>query len=265
MAATRLLRSVRPSSTVVSSSSSSSPSTAATVRCLGKAGLNSKNGERLVTSGDGERRQIVNLKAAAAPETVETETRELDLGSLLANLLVQLKNTAVKTKIRRRQIQKFIEKIIIDCRFFTLFAVAGSLLGSILCFLEGSFIVAESYLQYFNGVSRRSDESHAVELLIESLDMFLVGTALVVFGVGLFAMFNIPTWVEMESVSEAKSKIGHAVMMILQVGVLEKFKSIPLSSATDLACFAAAILISSASIFFLSRLNIGGGGGGGYK
>ncbi|XP_022951147.1 uncharacterized protein LOC111454079 [Cucurbita moschata] len=295
MAATRLLRSVRPSATVVSSSSSSSPSTAATVRCLGKTGLNSKNGERLVTSGDGERRQIVNLKAAAAaaaaPETVETETRELDLGSLLANLLVQLKNTAVKTKIRRRQIQKFIEKIIIDCRFFTLFAVAGSLLGSILCFLEGSFIVAESYLQYFNGVSRRSDESHAVELLIESLDMFLVGTALVVFGVGLFAMFvgsekmteknprwvsgsnlfglfymkNIPTWVEMESVSEAKSKIGHAVMMILQVGVLEKFKSIPLSSATDLACFAAAILISSASIFFLSRLNIGGGGRGGYK
>ncbi|XP_023002007.1 uncharacterized protein LOC111496020 [Cucurbita maxima] len=295
MAATRLLRSVRPSATVVSSSSSS-PSTAANVRCLVKTGLNSKNGERLITSGDGERRQIVNLKAAAAaaaaaPETVETKTRELDLGSLLANLLVQLKNTAVKKKIRRRQIQKFIEKIIINCRFFTLFAVAGSLLGSILCFLEGSFIVAESYLQYFNSVSRRSDESHAVELLIESLDMFLVGTALVVFGVGLFAMFvgsekmteknrrwvsgsnlfglfymkNIPTWVEMESVSEAKSKIGHAVMMILQVGVLEKLKSIPLSSAADLACFAAAILIFSASIFFLSRLNIGGGSRDGYK
>ncbi|KAG6585629.1 hypothetical protein SDJN03_18362, partial [Cucurbita argyrosperma subsp. sororia] len=256
MAATRLLRSVRPSPPW----------------CL-----------LLLLHHRHPRRRL--RRRRRAPETVETETRELDLGSLLANLLVQLKNTAVKTKIRRRRIQKFIEKIIIDCRFFTLFAVAGSLLGSILCFLEGSFIVAESYLQYFNGVSRRSDESHAVELLIESLDMFLVGTALVVFGVGLFAMFvgsekmteknrggplgrtclNIPTWVEMESVSEAKSKIGHAVMMILQVGVLEKFKSIPLSSATDLACFAAAILISSASIFFLSRLNIGGGGRGGYK
>ena len=83
------------------------------MRCLGKTGLNSKNGEPLITSGDGERRPIVNLKAAAAaaPETVETKTRELDLGSLLANLLVQLKNTVVKTKIRRRQIQKFIEKV----------------------------------------------------------------------------------------------------------------------------------------------------------
>lgn len=85
------------------------------MRCLGKTGLNSKNGERLITSGDGERKPKVNLKAAAAaaaaPETVETKTRELDLGSLLANLLVQLKNTVVKTKIRRRQIQKFIEKV----------------------------------------------------------------------------------------------------------------------------------------------------------
>lgn len=146
--------------------------------------------------------------------------------------------------------------------------------------------------------------------------MFLVGTALFVFGVGLFAMFvgpekmkeenrhwnsgsnlfglfymkvikklkkktpnliemkikfltfwflqlfqKLPTWVGMESVSAVKSKIGHAVVMILQVGVLEKFKSIPLNSAADLACFAAAVLISSASIFFLSKLNTGGGGG----
>lgn len=69
----------------------------------------------------------------------------------------------------------------------------------------------------------------------------------------------------MESMSAAKSKIGHAVMMILQVGVLEKFKNIPLSSAVDLACFAAAVLISSASIFFLSKLNVGEGGSGGFK
>lgn len=86
-----------------------------------------------------------------------------------------------------------------------------------------------------------------------------------VFGLNWIVSQKIPTWVEMESMSEAKSKIGHAVMMILQVGVLEKFKNIPLSSAVDLACFAAAVIISSASIFFLSKLNMGGGGSGGFK
>lgn len=65
-----------------------------------------------------------------------------------------------------------------------------------------------------------------------------------------------PTWVQMQSVSQAKSKLGHAVTMILQVGVLEKFKSIPLVTPLDLACFAGAVLMSSACIFLLSKLSV---------
>ena len=68
-------------------------------------------------------------------------------------------------------------------------------------------------------------------------------------------MQKLPTWAAMQSVSQAKSKIGHAVMMILQVGVLEKLKSVNLVTAVDLACFAGAVLMSSASIFLLSRLS----------
>lgn len=67
---------------------------------------------------------------------------------------------------------------------------------------------------------------------------------------------TLPAWVEMQSVSQAKSKLGHTVMMILQVGVLEKFKNIPLVTGLDLACFAGAVFISSACIFVLSRLSV---------
>ena len=54
---------------------------------------------------------------------------------------------------------------------------------------------------------------------------------------------------------EAKAKIGHAVMLILQVQVLDKFRTIGVSSGMDLACFAGAIFLSSASIFILSRIS----------
>jgi len=64
-----------------------------------------------------------------------------------------------------------------------------------------------------------------------------------------------PGWLGMQSIAEAKLKIGHAVMMILQVGVLEKLKDIPLVTGLDLACFAASVLTSSACIFVLSRLH----------
>lgn len=66
----------------------------------------------------------------------------------------------------------------------------------------------------------------------------------------------LPAWMEMQSISQAKSKIGHAVLMILQVGVLEKFKNVPLVTGLDLACFAGAVIVSSACIFLLSRLSI---------
>lgn len=58
----------------------------------------------------------------------------------------------------------------------------------------------------------------------------------------------------MECPSEAKADLGRAVVMLLQSGLVDMFKGVPLTSGPDLACFAASIFFSSASIFLLSRL-----------
>lgn len=89
--------------------------------------------------------------------------------------------------------------------------------------MQGCFIVLESYFQYFHALSHKTDQGHMVHLLIEAIgnysgslsslsalciyptltypktnnscffilstDMFLVGTAMLIFGVGLYAMF----------------------------------------------------------------------------
>ncbi|KAG6674841.1 hypothetical protein I3842_15G066900 [Carya illinoinensis] len=291
MATTRLLRSSRPLNLGLAASSSSSSSfslSRKTVRCLSKEGF---NGEKIV-SANGERKSVaVASKAAsvAAPERIVTSAPGMSWGILdfdslivanVSHAVVILVRTAVKQKRRKMYIQMFLEKAIVDCRFFTLLAVAGSLLGSVLCFLEGCFTIVESYLQYFHSLSHKADQGHVMQLLIEAIDMFLIGTAMLMFGMGLYVIFvgkktmtkegprlsgsnlfglfymkTLPAWVEKQSVSQAKSKIGHAVMMILQVGVLEKFKNVPMVTGVDLACFAGAVLISSASIFLLSRLS----------
>ncbi|XP_057469394.1 uncharacterized protein LOC130758483 [Actinidia eriantha] len=208
----------------------------------------------------------------------------VDLASVVTKLIgmaLMIFQVAAKTRPRKFHVQMFIERCIIDCRFFALFAVAGSLLGSVLCFVEGCFMVIESYLQYFHALSQRSDQGHVVHLLVEAIDMFLIGTAMLVFGMGLHGMFvaakgkgsqlpagsnlfglfnlkTLPRWACMQSVTQAKSKMGHAVIMIMQVGVLDKFKSVPLATGLDLACFAGAIFVSSACLFLLSRLSFGG-------
>ncbi|XP_074303687.1 uncharacterized protein LOC141638172 [Silene latifolia] len=176
-------------------------------------------------------------------------------------------------------VQMHFEKAIVDCRFFTLLAVAGSLLGSILCFVEGCFMILKSCLYYVHASSHRLDSSGVVQLVIEAIDMFLVGTAMLIFGMGLYVMFvrtqnvdtnaqlahlnstassqlqMVPSWLKMHSLTQAKTRVGHAIMMILQVGILDKFKTIPLVTPLDLACFAAALLVSSISIFLLSKLS----------
>ncbi|CAK9178579.1 unnamed protein product [Ilex paraguariensis] len=289
MAAVRLLRMSRPVGLGTSSSFSnpSNPSMSSTtmkLMCLNKVGF---TGER---NGDGQKKPMVAVKApAAVSERVVVITSEprtgggvVDLTLLLANVkALVLHSFKVVTKRRpwKLLVQMFIEKVIIDCRFFTMLAVAGSLLGSVLCFVEGSFMIVESYLQYFHALSERSDQAHVIQLLIESIDMFLVGTAMLVFGMALHVMFvgskgkgsqlpgsnlfglfylkALPSWVGTQSVMQAKSNIGQAMMMILQVGMLEKFKSIPLVTGLDLACFAGAVFVSSACIFLLSRLSTG--------
>ncbi|PIA55569.1 hypothetical protein AQUCO_00700105v1 [Aquilegia coerulea] len=291
----RLLRASTPLRLNISSSSCSSSivsNSSSSFKCL-------NNLEKKTCSRNGEtNKSKVAVKASVASEcaisTMESKTKNktsgLDVHSKV-RLAIAALTTVIRplVKVKRRMSWKLlaemlVEKGVIDCRFFALFAVAGSLLGSVLCYVEGFFLILESYVNYFQTMSKGSDQGHVMHLLIEAIDMFLVGSAMLVFGIGLYVMFvgarnikgkngglfsgssffglfhlkMIPAWIEMQTVSQAKSQIGHSVLMILQVGVLEKFKSVPLVTALDLACFAGAVVISSACIFLLSRLSTDG-------
>ncbi|KAI3785530.1 hypothetical protein L1987_44649 [Smallanthus sonchifolius] len=298
MAAVRLTRLSRPPSAL--STAPFLERASATMRprftCMA-AGFGSEN---VQLAGEIERKPVASPKAVthvvadldgAVAEPAQTSDQRVDLATLMLFLRT---NTLRKLKVvtRRRQwsliIQSLVEKVIMDSRFFTMFGVAGTLLGSVLCFLEGVFLVVKSYLQYFHALYRHSDRGHIMDLLIKALGasltpiyyMFLIGTAMLTFGTALHVMFvgsqaskgrpipssnlfglfylkEFPSWAGMKSISQAKSKIGHALMLLLQVGVLEKFKSIPLVTGLDLACFAAAVFVSSAGLFILSRISQG--------
>ena len=98
--------------------------------------------------------------------------------------------------------------------------------------------------------------------------MFLIGTALLTFGMGMYGMFygsqniqepvyqKLKEGARLQSIVQAKSRFGHAILLLLQAGVLEKFKSVPLVTGIDMACFAGAVLASSAGVFLLSKLSV---------
>ncbi|KAG8098086.1 hypothetical protein GUJ93_ZPchr0013g37996 [Zizania palustris] len=168
---------------------------------------------------------------------------------------------------------------VVRCQSFTLIGVAGSLVGSVPCFLEGCGAVVRSFFLQFRAMSETVDQTEIINLLIEALDMFLIGTALLTFGMGMYIMFygshsiqkpgihvdkshlgsfnlkKLKEGARIRSITQAKTRIGHAILLLLQAGVLEKFKSVPLVTGVDMACFAGAVLASSAGVFLLSKLS----------
>ncbi|XP_049390724.1 uncharacterized protein LOC125855096 [Solanum stenotomum] len=246
-------------------------------KCLNKGGF----------VGGAEKKAVATkaVGTAVVSEPIPTQNWKISDLSLVADsnvsdlILQNLKKLLEQMPQKLHHLQSSIEKGILDCRFFSLLAVAGTLIGSLLCFIEGCYLIIESYVHYFIAISHKSDLGHVVQLLIEAIDMFLLGTAMLTFGMGLYVMFvgsrninvkgddqlsskklyyfqTLPSLMGMKSVMQAKSRIGHALIMLLQVGVLEKFKNIPVVNGLDLACFAAAVFVSSICVFILSRLAV---------
>eukprot|EP00897_Mesotaenium_endlicherianum_P000712 jgi/Mesen1/10641/ME000894S10204 len=147
-------------------------------------------------------------------------------------------------------------------------AVAGSHAGSVLCFLQGCYLVALATGEYFATLAL----SHAVHggafifSLIEAIDVYLMGTVPLIFGMGLhnlfisahpsnppmyqqrgilasslFGMFRLvqrPSWVKITSLGEMKTKLGHVIVMILLVGMFKEAKKVTVTSGVDLVAFA---------------------------
>lgn len=187
------------------------------------------------------------------------------------------------------RVEEFIEKAIFNCRFLTLMAVAGSLAGSMLCFLKGCGFVFESFKEYFRTYFYHQGSGKVILLLVEAVDVYLMGTVMLIFGMGLYELFvnsleipdrnstqqtsratvcgsNLfglfrlqerPKWLEIQSLDELKTKLGHVIVMVLLVGMFEKSKKVPIYSGLDLLCFSGSVLLSSGSLFLLSKLNAG--------
>lgn len=180
------------------------------------------------------------------------------------------------------RMENFVEQTIFNCRFLTILAIVGSLAGSLLCFLQGSYFVSHA-VKAWAGTLLSTRKTHLIIFaLIEAVDVYLMGTVMLIFGCGLhglfisktpgdppvhgdfgvlgsslFGMFRLatkPSWVRIHSLEEMKTKLGHVIVMILLVGLFEKAKRVPIRSGADLLCLAASICLSSGSLFLLSRM-----------
>ncbi|XP_022871915.1 uncharacterized protein LOC111391013 [Olea europaea var. sylvestris] len=147
------------------------------------------------------------------------------------------------------------------------------------CHVQGCTHVTSSFQDYF------VDRGKVIFSLVQAVDVYLLGTVMLVFGMGLYELFisnldkaklisegpetqrsNLfglftlkerPRWLEIKTVNELKTKLGHVIVMLLLIGLFEKSKKAVIQSPLDLLCFSASVLLSSGCLFLLSKLNEG--------
>ncbi|URD78894.1 UPF0114 domain containing protein [Musa troglodytarum] len=147
-----------------------------------------------------------------------------------------------------------IERVIFDFRFLALLAVGGSLAGSVLCFLNGCVYIVDAYKVYWSSCLKGVHTGQMVLRLVEAIDVYLAGTVMLIFGMGLYGLFisNVPPgipsgvdralkgsslfgmfalkerpkWMQISSLDELKTKVGHVIVMILLVKMFERSKMV---------------------------------------
>lgn len=176
-----------------------------------------------------------------------------------------------------------VERFIFDFRFLALLAIGGSLAGSVLCFMNGCVYVYDAYRVYFTSCLKGVHTGQMVLRLVEAIDVYLAGTVMLVFALGLYGLFisnasaNLPPssdraltgsslfgmfalkerprWMKISSLDELKTKVGHVIVMILLVKMFERSKMVTIATGMDLLSYAVCIFLSSASLYILNNLH----------
>ncbi|KAH0465845.1 hypothetical protein IEQ34_005948 [Dendrobium chrysotoxum] len=223
---------------------------------------------------------------SATNSTHSTSGRFLDASNLGEDVLgynLVADNGDTSFVQRAPSTESFIEKLIFDFRFLALLAVGGSLAGSLLCFLNGCVYIVDAYKVYWTSCLKGVHTGQMVLRLVEAIDVYLAGTVMLIFAMGLyglfisnsplgvapavdralkgsslFGMFTLkerPKWMKISSLDELKTKVGHVIVMILLVKMFERSKMVAITTGIDLLSYSICIFLSSASLYILHHLH----------
>lgn len=141
-------------------------------------------------------------------------------------------------------------------RFMILLAVVGALIAALTVLIYGLIEVVQLVVLTIDAgsVSRSGAKALAIEL-IETIDLFLLGTVFFIISVGLYELFidpnvGLPAWLEIRTLDDLKNKLIGVVIVVL--GVLFLGQIVSWDGERDLLGYGASIaLVIAALTYFL--------------
>jgi uncharacterized membrane protein YqhA len=150
-----------------------------------------------------------------------------------------------------------IRRLLNGSRFLVLAAVLGALAAALALFVYG---IAETVVVVADAIAKAEVSSKGAKTLalafIEIVDLFLLGTVLLMIALGLYELFissdlDLPEWLQIRTFDDLKLKLVGVVIVVLAVLFLGQI--VAWDGERDLLGFGAAIaLVIAALTYFLS-------------
>ncbi|MDQ6960767.1 MAG: YqhA family protein [Mariprofundaceae bacterium] len=165
-------------------------------------------------------------------------------------------------------IGKIFEWVLWNSRFMVILAVIPSLIGMVLLFVlaaENILHLAWQFIEMtFMGVEYPDYHVEAVGQIISAVDDFLLGTVLLIFGLGLYELFiskidiaqeneNANNILMINSLDDLKDRLAKVVLMILVVAFFKNVLHVTFDNPLNILYMGGGILLVSLATYFTHK------------
>ncbi|RMB00261.1 YqhA family protein [Hydrogenothermus marinus] len=168
----------------------------------------------------------------------------------------------------RKIIEQVVERILWESRFMIFLAVIASIIGAFILVLVGTYDIiivlkdsfhAFSSLEHFEGFHKE-----AVKHIVSAVDVYLIATVLLIFGLGLYELFiskidaaetnnRASKILVVHTLDQLKDKLAKVIVMVLTVTFFKFAIDFHYENIKTLLFLAVGILAISLSIYFLHK------------
>ncbi|MBN2895165.1 MAG: YqhA family protein [Campylobacterales bacterium] len=164
--------------------------------------------------------------------------------------------------------EKVFESALWRSRFFTLFAVVFSIIGSMILFVVASLDIWGVVVMIWDMLVNHAHPEHlheeVVANIIGAVDLFLIAIVMMIFSMGIYELFiskideaeqsgNSSEVLKIHSLDQLKDKIAKVIIMVLVVSFFQRVLHTTYSGPLEMLYFAGSILLLALALYFLHK------------
>jgi uncharacterized membrane protein YqhA len=164
----------------------------------------------------------------------------------------------------QKRLELLFENLLWKTRWLVLIAVISSIVSAFIIFLVGLYEIFHLVVSFVFNISYEKFYAKLLSVVIASVDLFLIGTFLLVFALGLYELFiskidpaeNDPLGervLVIRNLEDLKEKLGRLVIMVLIVSFFKQVLHMEFKNPLETLYIALGVLLIALGLYFTHK------------